>query len=65
MLYKFFHKYGSTAILMHNAIQACRREKKHVGICGQAPSDDLDFAKWLLKEKIDSISLTPDSIIDT
>ena len=51
--------------LMHNAIQACRRKNKYIGICGQAPSDDLDFAKWLLEEKIDAISLTPDSIIDT
>ena len=38
---------------------------KYVGICGQGPSDHSDFAAWLLKEGIDSISLNPDTVIET
>ena len=47
------------------AIEACRRAGKYVGICGQGPSDHPDFAEWLAKEGISSISLNPDSVIDT
>ncbi|MGB9681240.1 MAG: phosphoenolpyruvate synthase [Minisyncoccia bacterium] len=46
-------------------IKACRKRKKYVGICGQAPSDYLDFAQFLLEEKISAISLNPDSVIKT
>ncbi|MCG6985637.1 MAG: phosphoenolpyruvate synthase [Thiocapsa sp.] len=47
------------------AIAACRAQGKYVGICGQGPSDHKDFADWLLKEGITSISLNPDTVIDT
>ncbi len=46
-------------------ISTCRRMKKKVGICGQAPSDFPEFARFLVKNKIDSMSLTPDSVIKT
>lgn len=51
--------------LLHMAIQACREEGKYVGICGQGPSDHPDLAKWLLEEKISSISLNPDTVVST
>lgn len=51
--------------LIKMAIKACKEQKKYVGICGQGPSDDIDFARWLLEEKIDSISLSPDTLLDT
>ena len=46
-------------------IKACRRKKKYVGICGQAPSDFTEFAEFLVEEHIDSISLNPDTVIKT
>jgi pyruvate, water dikinase len=51
--------------MLHLAIQACRQAGKYVGICGQGPSDHPDFAEWLMDETIDSISLNPDSVVDT
>ena len=51
--------------LLHDAIQACRRAGKYVGICGQGPSDYPDLARWLMDEGITSVSLNPDSIIET
>jgi pyruvate,water dikinase len=45
------------------AIQGARRNHRHIGICGQAPSDYPEFAEFLVKEGINSISLTPDSIV--
>ncbi len=51
--------------LLHSAIQACRKANKYVGICGQGPSDHPDFAKWLMDEGIDSVSLNPDSVLET
>lgn len=45
------------------AIKACRRRKKHIGFCGQAPSDYKDFLRFLVREKIESVSLIPDTII--
>lgn len=47
------------------AIAACRKHNKYIGICGQGPSDHPDFAMWLVKEGIASISLNPDSVIET
>jgi pyruvate,water dikinase len=47
------------------AIAACRKQGKYVGICGQGPSDHPDFAEWLMKEGITSLSLNPDSVIET
>jgi pyruvate,water dikinase len=51
--------------LLSLAIQACRRQGKYVGICGQGPSDHPDFAHWLREQGIGSISLNPDTVIDT
>jgi pyruvate, water dikinase len=51
--------------LLHLAIQSCRRAGKYVGICGQGPSDHPDLARWLMDEGIDSVSLNPDSVIET
>jgi pyruvate, water dikinase len=51
--------------LLSMAIQACLRCGKYIGICGQGPSDHPDFARWLVDEGIESISLNPDSVLDT
>jgi pyruvate,water dikinase len=51
--------------MLSRAIKACRAQGKYVGICGQGPSDHPDFAEWLMNEGIESISLNPDSVIDT
>ncbi|XKG36129.1 phosphoenolpyruvate synthase [Marinobacter sp.] len=51
--------------LLSNAIQACKKAGKYVGICGQGPSDHPDLAKWLMDQGIDSVSLNPDSVLDT
>ena len=51
--------------LLSKAIAACRAQGKYIGICGQGPSDHPDFAAWLMKEGIASISLNPDTVIDT
>jgi pyruvate,water dikinase len=47
------------------AIKACRAQGKYIGICGQGPSDNPDFAVWLVEQGIESMSLNPDSVIDT
>jgi pyruvate,water dikinase len=51
--------------MLSRAIAACKAQGKYVGICGQGPSDHPDFAQWLADEGIASISLNPDSVIDT
>ncbi|MCF8999920.1 phosphoenolpyruvate synthase [Acinetobacter nectaris] len=51
--------------LLSMAIQACRKAGKYVGICGQGPSDHPDLARWLMEQGIDSVSLNPDSVLDT
>ena len=51
--------------LLHMAISACKKQGKYIGICGQGPSDHPDFARWLMEEGIDSVSLNPDSVLDT
>ncbi|HLX53605.1 MAG TPA: phosphoenolpyruvate synthase [Aquella sp.] len=51
--------------MLHLSIDACRKQKKYIGICGQGPSDHPDFAKWLIDEGIETISLNPDTVIDT
>ena len=51
--------------LIHQAIKACLAQGKYVGICGQGPSDHPDFAQWLAREGISSISLNPDSVMAT
>lgn len=51
--------------LLSMAIQACKAHGKYVGICGQGPSDHPDFAEWLVDEGIESVSLNPDTVVDT
>jgi len=52
-------------VLLSQAIKACLGRGKYVGICGQGPSDHVDFAQWLVDEGIESISLNPDTVVDT
>ena len=51
--------------MVRTAIRACKKRKKYVGICGQAPSDHPDFTRFLVEEGIESISLNPDAVIKT
>ena len=51
--------------MLHLAISACKKQGKYVGICGQGPSDHADLAKWLLEEGIESMSLNPDTVVET
>jgi pyruvate,water dikinase len=51
--------------LLAMAIAACRRRGKYIGICGQGPSDHADFAEWLMDQGIESISLNPDTVVET
>lgn len=51
-------------VMMKMAIDACRKENKYVGICGQAPSDFPEITRWLVEQGISSISLNPDSVIE-
>ncbi|MDE2419562.1 MAG: phosphoenolpyruvate synthase [Gammaproteobacteria bacterium] len=51
--------------LLSMAISACRKAGKYIGICGQGPSDHPDLALWLMEQGIDSVSLNPDSVLDT
>jgi pyruvate,water dikinase len=51
--------------LLAMAISACRKAGKYIGICGQGPSDHADFARWLLDQGIESISLNPDTVVET
>jgi len=51
--------------LLRLAIQACNKQGRYVGICGQGPSDHPDLAEWLLNEGIQSMSLNPDAMVDT
>jgi pyruvate,water dikinase len=52
-------------VLLSQAISACRRRGKYIGICGQGPSDHADFAEWLMEQGIESISLNPDTVVAT
>lgn len=52
-------------ILLDLAIKACKKQGKYIGICGQAPSDHPELARWLMEQGIDSVSLNPDSVLDT
>ena len=51
--------------LISQVIAICLKKKKYVGICGQAPSDHADFARFLVEQGIESMSLNPDSVIKT
>ncbi len=51
--------------LLKMAIDACKKQGKYIGICGQGPSDHPDLARWLLEQGIDSLSLNPDTVLET
>jgi pyruvate,water dikinase len=51
--------------MLEMTIKACKKQGKYIGICGQGPSDHPDLAKWLLDQGIESMSLNPDSVIET
>jgi pyruvate,water dikinase len=55
----------SVKTLLSMAIRACRKAGKYIGICGQGPSDHPDFAQWLVEQGIDSVSLNPDTVVET
>ncbi|MCX2862688.1 phosphoenolpyruvate synthase [Paucibacter sp. PLA-PC-4] len=61
----FDERDSAVKALISRAITACRATGKYIGICGQGPSDHPDFADWLAQEGIVSISLNPDSVIET
>jgi pyruvate,water dikinase len=52
-------------MLLSMAIKACNEAGKYIGICGQGPSDHPDLAMWLMEQGIDSVSLNPDSVLET
>lgn len=62
---QFDERNEAVKALLHMAISTCKKAGKYVGICGQGPSDHPDFAEWLMQEKIDSVSLNPDSVLET
>ena len=51
--------------MLSMAIKAARAKGKYIGICGQGPSDHPDLAEWLMAEGIESVSLNPDTVVDT
>lgn len=55
----------SVKMLLHTAIAACRKQNKYIGICGQAPSDHIDLAIWLMQEGIECMSLSADTLLQT
>ena len=61
----FDERNDAVKALLTLAIQACKAQGKYIGICGQGPSDHPDFAHWLMEQGIDSVSLNPDSVLDT
>ncbi|GGY27376.1 phosphoenolpyruvate synthase [Paludibacterium paludis] len=61
----FDERNEAVKVMLHMAIQACRKLDKYIGICGQGPSDHPDFAKWLVEEGIETISLNPDTVVET
>ena len=61
----FDERNDAVKVMFHLAIDACRRLNKYVGICGQGPSDHKDLARWLAEEGIESMSLNPDTVIET
>ncbi|KTC80054.1 phosphoenolpyruvate synthase [Legionella cherrii] len=62
---QFDERNDAVKALLHMAISACKKANKYIGICGQGPSDHQDFAQWLMKEGIESVSLNPDSVLET
>jgi pyruvate,water dikinase len=61
----FDERDGAVKAMLSMAIRACRKHGKYVGICGQGPSDHPDFARWLMEQGIESMSLNPDTVVST
>ena len=61
----FDERNNAVKSMIKMAIDACHRHEKYIGICGQGPSDHMDFAQWLLEKEISSISLNPDTVVET
>ncbi|MFK5986237.1 MAG: phosphoenolpyruvate synthase [Pseudomonadota bacterium] len=61
----FYEQNPAVKKLLSGVIDTCRKHNKYVGICGQGPSDYPEFALWLVEQGINSISLTPDSVVQT
>lgn len=61
----FDERNDAVKAMLSMAIQACRKQNKYIGICGQGPSDHPDLARWLLEQGIESISLNPDTVVET
>ena len=61
----FDERDGAVKAMLSMAIRACRKQGKYVGICGQGPSDHPDFARWLMEQGIESLSLNPDTVVST
>jgi pyruvate,water dikinase len=65
MAITFDERNEAVKVMLSMAIHACRKAGKYIGICGQGPSDHPDFAQWLVEEGIETISLNPDTVIET
>ena len=65
VMHAFDERNAAVKRMLHLAIAACRKAKKYVGICGQGPSDYPDLAEWLMNEGIESMSLNPDTVVET
>lgn len=63
--HQFDERDRAVKILLQQAISTCKKAGKYIGICGQGPSDHPDFAQWLVEQHIDSVSLNPDSVLET
>jgi pyruvate,water dikinase len=63
--HEFDERNDAVKALLTLAIAACKKAGKYVGICGQGPSDHPDLAAWLVDQGIDSVSLNPDTVVDT
>lgn len=61
----FDERDAAVKALIAMAISTCRRRGKYIGICGQGPSDHPDLARWLVDQGIDSVSLNPDTVVQT
>lgn len=62
---QFDERDPAVKVLLSKAIQACLKAGKYIGICGQGPSDHPDLAEWLMKQGIESVSLNPDTVLET
>jgi pyruvate,water dikinase len=61
----FDERDAAVKAMLQMAIRACQKQGKYVGICGQGPSDHPDFARWLMEQGIESLSLNPDTVVST